>query len=40
MKKAHMQVLEIILQYFLLKGKKPGKRQNIKWGNRKYDGWD
>ncbi|SFW44069.1 hypothetical protein [Ruminococcus flavefaciens] len=35
-----MQVLEVILQYFLLKGKKPGKRQNIKWVNMKYDGWD
>jgi len=35
-----MQVLETILQYFLLKGKKPGKRQNIKWANMKYDGWD
>ena len=35
-----MQVLEVILQYFLLKGTKPGKRQNIKWVNMKYDGWD
>jgi hypothetical protein len=35
-----IQVLEVILQYFLLKGKKPGKRQNIKWVNMKYDGWD
>ena len=35
-----MQVLEAILQYFLLKGKRPGKRQNIKWVNVKYDGWD
>lgn len=34
-----MRVLETILQYFLLKGKKPGKRQNIKWVNMKYDGW-
>ena len=35
-----MQVLEAILQYFLLKGKKPGKRQNVKWVNMKYDGWN
>lgn len=26
-----MRVLEDILRYFLLKGKKPGKRQNVKW---------
>lgn len=32
-----MQVLEEILHYFLLKGKKPGKRQNVKWVNMKYD---
>ena len=32
-----MQVLEEILRYFLLKGKKPGKRQNVKWVNMKYD---
>lgn len=35
-----MQVLEAVLQYFLLKGKKPGKRQNTKWVSMKYDGWD
>ena len=32
-----MQVLEEILHYFLLKGKKPGKHQNVKWVNMKYD---
>jgi hypothetical protein len=32
-----MQALEEILRYFLLKGKKPGKRQNVKWVNMKYD---
>lgn len=26
-----MRVLEDILRYFILKGKKPGKRQNVKW---------
>ena len=35
-----VQVLEAILRYYLPKGKKPGKRQNIKWVNMKYDGWD
>ncbi len=35
-----VQVLETILRYFLPKGKKPGKRENIKWVNMKYDGWD
>ena len=30
-----MQALEEILRYFLLKGKKPGKRQNVKWVNMK-----
>lgn len=35
-----MQMLNAILQYFLLKGKKPGKRQNTKWVNMKYDGWE
>lgn len=28
-------ILENILSYFLIKGKKPGKRQNIKWVNMK-----
>lgn len=32
-----MQALEEILRYFLLKGKKPGKRLNVKWVNMKYD---
>ena len=32
-----MQALEEILRYFLLKGKKPGKRQNVKWVNMKYE---
>jgi len=29
------EVLKTILNYFLLKGKKPGKRQNVKWVNMK-----
>ena len=35
-----MNVLNTIVSYYLVKGKKPGKRQNIKWVNMKYPGWE
>ncbi len=35
-----MQVFERLFRYFLLKGRKPDKRLNIKWAKMKYAGWE